>query len=302
VSEKAQPLAEAMLRGCAANVGPLIGLDLEVGEPTLETHAELPEGDLAVLPMSVEFDDQVLCGLTVSSPLQEIATLARRLLDDDDPDKEREINEDEVDAIGEVLNLMSGAIDQSIREHINPGYRSRPLSWWRSDQPGDNSLPDGEHVVASGRINIPSAGSVCIVFRISPKLFGLTQQTTARRTQGHVLLLGLEEAVRTSISGILAQAQVVVDSAEPGDDALGELLGSTEAIFLSGDQSGGFELVRNLRLAHDTWQIPSIICLAEPTKSSVMRALHHGATYVMAVPADEISLLRVLRAARPDER
>jgi hypothetical protein len=39
----AAPLAEATLKGCAANVGPLIGLELKVGEVSLETTADPPQ-------------------------------------------------------------------------------------------------------------------------------------------------------------------------------------------------------------------------------------------------------------------
>jgi len=290
-----------MLRGCAANVGPLIGVDLEVGPATLATSEEPPEGELAVLPVSIEFDDRVICALTVSSPLQDIAALARRLLDDDEPDKAREINADELDAIGEVLNLMSGAIDQSVREHINPSYRSKPLTWWRSDDPGNQAFAEGEHTVASGAIQIPSAGAVELTIRIPPKLFSQPQETQSRRKQGQVLLLGLAEELQSSLASILKQAQIAVETAAPGDEELEELLPKTDAIFIAGDDEAGLQLARQLRLAHDSWQIPTILCLSTPTKSRVLRALDEGATYVMAVPADEISVLRVLRAAQPAE-
>ena len=39
-----QSLAQTTFEGCAANVGPLIGLELEVGEASVETSAEIPEG------------------------------------------------------------------------------------------------------------------------------------------------------------------------------------------------------------------------------------------------------------------
>lgn len=299
MSEESRPLAEAALKGCAANVGPLIGVDLEVGEVSIETSSEVPDGSLAVLPLSVEIDDQPFCSLTLWSPIDEVATLARRLLDDDTPDKTRPLGDDELDAVGEVLNLMSGAVDQSVRESVNPNFRSRPLTWWRTEDPGDNGFPEGEWIVASASIAIPSAGTVSVFFRISPKLFSSASETQSKRNLGSVLLLGLEQELLESLQGILSQAQLQVDVAEPATPELEELLGSSEAIFLSGDRNGGFDLLRQLRLDNRSWQVPSIFCLREPTKTSVLQAMDCGASHVMAVPTDEITVLRVLRSAKP---
>jgi len=301
VTEAARPLAEATLKGCAANVGPLIGIDLEVGAVSIEESSEVPSGDLAVLPVSVEIDDKPLCHLQLWSPLAEIATLARRMLDDDDPDTVREINDDEADAIGEVLNLMSGAVDQSIREHVNASLRSRPVSWWRSDDPGDAKFPDGSFWIAQAAITIPAAGNIHVFFRLDPRLFQQGQEAKAKRTQGHILLIGLDSALQTSLSQILAQAQLSFDATQPGDPQLPEIMEKTDAIFVSGDGDEGLGLVRELRLQNHSWQIPSILCFAEPTKSAVIDALDAGASHVMAVPADEIAVLRVLRAARAEE-
>lgn len=301
MTEEARPLAESTLKGCAANVGPLIGVDLEVGPIDIAPDAELPDTELAVLPVSVELDDQPLCEVAVWSPLTEIATLARRLLDDGEPDKVRPINDDEVDAIGEVLNLMSGAVDQALRECVNSSLRTRPAQWWRTDDASGRALPAGEYLRAHAQIAIPGAGSVGLYFRISPKLFGKGRETRTKHRLGRVLLLGLEDELRSSLAKILAEAQVVVDSAEPDDETVSELLSTTEAIFLSGDRENAYTLVRRLRLANESWDIPSIFCLKQPSKGSVVRALDCGASYVMAVPADEISVLRVLRAARTDD-
>ncbi|MFQ5473901.1 MAG: hypothetical protein ACE5FA_13605, partial [Dehalococcoidia bacterium] len=103
-------VAQALFEGCGTNVGPLLGTDLESGPVSVEASSDPPEGDLAVLSIVCEVEDEPLAMLSLASPLAEIATLARRMLNDQEPDKERELSDDDVDAVGEVLNLMSGAV------------------------------------------------------------------------------------------------------------------------------------------------------------------------------------------------
>ena len=85
----ATPVIQATLKGCAANVGPQIGVELEVGEIDTETSSTLPNGVLAVLPLSVEIGKDVVGSITLSAPIEEIVVLARRMLGNDEPDKER---------------------------------------------------------------------------------------------------------------------------------------------------------------------------------------------------------------------
>ncbi len=44
--------------------------------------------------------------------------------------------------------------------------------------------------------------------------------------------------------------------------------------------------------------MPTVLCLKEPTRASVLQALDCGASHVLVVPCNEIDLLKVLRAAQ----
>ena len=161
-------IAEAVFAGCSANVGPLIGTELETGQVSIETSSEIPEGDLAVLPIACEIDEELVETLTLSSPLSEIATLGRRMLGADDPDKESDLSPEDLDAIGEVLNLMSGAVDPVVREQISGNIRSRPLPWWRTPEPGDTRFEEGEFLLAKSSVAIPGAAPAAARLRRKP--------------------------------------------------------------------------------------------------------------------------------------
>jgi hypothetical protein len=128
----------------------MVGCELTPGEISSETRASPPEGELAVLPIHIETGAGQLT-LTVSSPVKEIATLGRRMLGEDDPDnKEQELNTDVFDAIGEILNLMSGGVDQALRSELSVG--GSPGTWWRTDEPGEQSF---ERTSSDGSASLP---------------------------------------------------------------------------------------------------------------------------------------------------
>jgi hypothetical protein len=301
VSDDIKALAEAALKGCAASVGPLIGLDLELREVVLEPEGLLPEGALAVLPLSAEVDGKRLCELVLASPLEQIATLARRLLDDDDPDKARDLDAGQLDAIAEVLNLMSGAVDQAVRAALKDTVRTRPLSWWRTTQPGEHELPSAQCAVAHAEIQIPSAGIVGVWLRVPAELFARTRSGPTKKKLGRVLLLGLDGELRQTLERVLGSAQIAVDARDTEGLEIATLQDSTEAIVVSGDSEGALELCRKLRLHNATWELPAIVCFEEPTHESVLHALESGASHVLGVPAEEIDVLRVLRLAQIGE-
>jgi hypothetical protein len=292
------PLFQATLSQCAAQVGPMIGLELESGEIRIEPSAEPPQGERAVLPVAVELDDAELGQLELSCPISEIATLARRMLGDEEPDKVRELSAEDQDAIGEVLNLMSGAIDQSVREHLDAGLHARPLSWWRSDEPGENAFAEGEHLLGRGSIDVPGGGHVEICLRVPPGLLekGATADAPAQR--GCVLLVGLEGEQEAALRSTLEAARQEVCNAELGSRELGELAARASAIMMAGEAEEALALSLRLRRANRTWSTPIILCLREPTRDAVIRALESGASHVLCVPADDTTLLRVLQAAR----
>ncbi len=118
-------VAKAIFEGCGANLGPLIGAELESGPVQVETVSEPPEGDLAVLPISCETDDESLPLLQLASPLAEITNLARRMNIDEDPRRKADLAPEDLEAGGEVVNLMSGAFDRVMRERVNASLRLR---------------------------------------------------------------------------------------------------------------------------------------------------------------------------------
>src|SRR3989338_5822256 len=90
---------------------------------------------------------------------------------------------------------MSGAIDQVIRERIDANIRSKPLAWWRTDQPEAHALGGGERLLARGPIAIPAGPTVELQLRLPEKLLAAGGTSNERRTKGHVLLLGLDAAL-----------------------------------------------------------------------------------------------------------
>lgn len=295
----ASAIAEAIFRGCAANVGPLIGLELEPGPVSTEETEEPPEGELAVLPLGCEVDGEVLATLSLSSPLSEIVTLARRMLEDDEPDKERDLTSDDLDAIGEVLNLMSGATDQVIRDQVNTNLRARPLPWWRTPEPGENSFEVGPHILARGSLSVPGGSTVQLVLRLPAQFLAQGADVQVNLSAGRVALVGLAEELRTSLQGVLESARMKVSCVERDSEEFTETCQNAATILISADDDEGFELCRNLRCANETWRTTMILCMGEPTQNSVVRALESGASHVLLVPTDETTLLRVMNQAKP---
>jgi CheY-like chemotaxis protein len=291
----ANEIAQAVFKGCGANVGPLIGTELENGKVTVETASEPPEGELAVLPVACEVDDEPLATLTISSPLNQVATLARRMLGDEEPDKERELSNDDMDAVGEVLNLMSAAVDQAVREHVSSSIRSRPLQWWRTTEPGDNQFEEGEFLLAKGSVSVPGGTAVHLCLRLAPKLLEQGSEAKSQKQPGQVLLVGLEEALQQSLTSILESARLIVHAMGPDSEEFNEICEQVDTILLSGDD--GFDMCRQLSLSNHAWSKPTILCMREPTKPKVVEAIEAGAAHVLLVPPEETTLLRVLKAA-----
>jgi chemotaxis protein CheY-P-specific phosphatase CheC len=229
----------------------------------------------------------VLGYLTLSSPIAELATLARRMLGEEDPDKEAELNEDVLDAVGEILNLMSAGVDQAFRDQVNNALRSRPMQWWRSDEPGDNVFEEGEFLLGRAEIAIPDAGTVQLAFRIPPALLDRGEGAEATHEAGSVVLVGLAADLCEKLQSILESARFTVASHENGAAELDELLPKADAIFLA-EAEGSIEYCRNLRLSNDTWTVPLVLCSPEPTRELVVAAFENGVNHVLCLPADEM--------------
>ncbi len=272
-----------------------MSLELAVGETKLAAGEELPTGDLAVLPASIEVDGAALGTLTLHSPLPAVATLGRRMLGDAEPDKERELSTEELDSVGEVLNLWSGAIDAALREHVSSGARSRPLRWWRTAEPGENAFEPGPCVLASAALAVPGGGEVPLFLRIPDHLLETTGATKVQQATGIALLLGMDAGAAEALTRVLAGARFEVRSGALTAEDRAAAIAAAAAVFLSGDDPAALAACRELRLGNATWRKPAIVCMKEPTRSRVLEALRDGASGVLRLPADDMAVLRLLK-------
>ena len=292
-------VAKAIFEGCGANLGRLIGVELESGPVQVETVSEPPEGDLAVLPISCETDDESLPLLQLASPLAEITMLARRMNSDEDPSKEEDLSLEDLEAVGEVFNLMSGAFDQVMREQVNATLRSRALPWWRTSEPGENEFGEGEFLLASGSLQVAGGSSMKLFLRFPAQLLAEGAQAQSSKGPKQALLLGLSEELRQSLRRTLESAGMKVEVTHPGAENVDDFYDRADTLFLSDEGDDALELCRLLRLADATWQSKMILCMSEPTRSRIVRAIESGASHVLRVPADEKTVLAVLSGAKP---
>ncbi len=291
-------VAKAIFEGCGANLGPLIGAELESGPVQVETVSEPPEGDLAVLPISCEIDDESLPLLQLASPLAEITMLARRMNNDEDPSKEDDLSPEDLEAVGQVFNLMSSAFDQVMREQVNATLRSQALPWWRTSEPGENEFGEGEFLLASGSLQIGGGSNVKLFLCLPAQLLAEIAQTQSSKGPTRALLLGLAEELQQSLRPILESAGLQVEVTDPGAEDVDEFYDRADTLILSDKGDDAIELCRLLRLADATWQSNMILCMSEPTRSRVLRAIESGASHVLRVPADEKAVLAVLSEAK----
>ncbi|MEE9280712.1 MAG: hypothetical protein V3V67_11105 [Myxococcota bacterium] len=290
----ATPVIEATLQGCATNVGPQIGVELEVGEIASETSQAIPEGELAVLPLDAQLDEESCGTFTLSAPIIELATLGRRMIGDEEPDKERELSAEDLDACGEVLKLMGGAIGCVFSERFDGDLRLEVREWWRTSEPGDAAFAEGPHVLATTTISVPGGTAVPLTLRF-PADIAERDAGVSSSVQGHVLLAGLPEGLSGAIVPILEAARISLETADPDVEEDAGKYADAGVILLSSDRDGSLDLLRRLRKANATWRTPLIFCLHEPTHDTVIRAVECGACHVLKVPISEPDLLHVLR-------
>jgi CheY-like chemotaxis protein len=288
-------LAQAVFAGCGANLGPLIGVELGVGEPQLAAAEAPPEGVFGILPLDVELGTGGPARIEIASPLEDLIRLARRMLGNDDPDAKRELSDDDRQTVGEILGVMGGSVEQALREAL-PGTRARALAWGRSDQTGEAAFGEGARCVARASLKVPGGEDVSLVLRFPADLLERSRSAPAARRSGHVLLLDLEAEAGEALARALAAAGIEVRSALPSE---AEHWRALAAVFVSGAGERGFELARQIRTSDASWQLPVLLCASKPTRALVVRALECGASHVLALPAAEPEVLRVLGLARP---
>ena len=293
------PAILATLKSCAANVGPLIGVELEIGEITTETSAAIPEGDLAVLPLSLRIDEDQLAALTLSVPIDQLATLGRRLAGDEEPDKERELSGEDLGACKEVLTVMGGAIADSFREELG-GLELEPGAWWSTEDPGDAVFPDGSHVCGKTTVDVPSGTAVQLTLRLPHSVLEQTQGAQSAAARDEVLLAGLGTELVKTLQPILEAAGLNVALADPDVEDAAASYERTDVIVLSDDRDDALALLCRLRKADPTWRTPLILCMSEPTRARVIRTMECGASHVLKLPTSEAELQKVLESVRKD--
>ncbi len=147
---------------------------------------------------------------------------------------------------------------------------------------------------------MPGGVSVQLYLRVPPSLLEQTG-ATSQRVQGRVLLLDVDEKLQESLGGALQSALMEVISATPDSKELQHEYEKADVIILSGEDETAFQLCRRLRLDNDSWHIPSIVCMKEPTREKVLAAVQAGASSVLRVPTEPTTLLDVMNAARRPE-
>ncbi len=293
------PAIRASLQSCAANVGPLVGVELEVGEITTETTDTIPEGELAVLPLSLRINDDKLATLTLSVPIDQLATLGRRLAGDEEPDKERELSGEDLGACKEVLTVMGSAIAESFREELG-GLELEAGAWWSTEDPGDAAFPVGSHVCGRTTVDVPGGTAVELTLRLPASVLEQTQGAESTAAKEEVLLAGIGTELVQTLQPILEAAGRTVALADPDAVEAAASYERTNVIVLSDDRDDALALLSSLRKADSTWRTPLILCMSEPTRERVIRFMESGASHVLKLPISKAELLRVLETVRND--
>jgi CheY-like chemotaxis protein len=294
----AAAFARASFTNCAAALAPVVGVELGARDAQLAPESAPPEGDLAVLPLALESGGRTTGVVCLYGPLAALVGLARRTRGDPDPDKERELSTDDLEALGQVLGLCAGALEAAARAQLSPELRAKPGPWWRSADPAGNSFASGPHVVARSGLALPGGSEVPLFLRFSEALLAEASDAKGGRRGGPVLLFGFDDTTRDALSSPLAKAGFEVHAEPLAQCQPSDAIGAACAVLVAGDGEGALEACRRLRLGNQTWRAVLLVCLREPTRERVLEALAHGASHVLRIPAEDAALLRVLEDAR----
>ena len=296
---EALELARSVLAGCAAGVGPLIGLDLEVEEPTL-VEAAPTDGPSAVLAVSVLEGDTESARVELLSPLEQLAPLALRTLGESDPETKDELTDEQLGAIAETLGLMGGAIAESLRGVVGDEARIQAGDWWRSDEPGSNALAEDERVVVRVGLVVPGGQATSLFLRIPAELVSGSAAPDAPHTPRRVLLLDVDEATGQRLAAPLESLALAPEPQCSDDPELADAWLTTALIILAGEPPQMLALCRRLRTDNASWDLPILVCVPEATKELVVQALEAGASHVLALGPDvqDREIQRVIALAR----
>ncbi len=297
--DSAEPLVRALLEGTAAQLGPALGVELEVGDPEIEAETEAPEGEAAVLGIAVQRDETTFAHIEIVSALAEIVALSRRMSGVEDPDAKDEVGDDDLEQIGELLKLAASGIAESTNTHFEEELGFEVGEWWRAEEPGENSFSKGPCLVGAAPLTIPGGPSVNLFFRMGATLFGSGEEPGSGDADPVILLLDLDDELRESLTSGLASTGSEVEAVSSEDEEIEEAFANATAIFLSSEKEGVLALCRRLREASETWRVPLVLCVAEPTRDTVISALDAGVSNLLCVPAKPAAIKRAFRASLP---
>ena len=115
-----------------------------------------------------------------------------------------------------------------------------------------------------------------------------------------MLLVGVATELAQTLQPILDAAELNVALADPNAEEATMSYETTDLLLLSDDRDDALALLGSLRKADSTWRKPSILCMREPTRDSVVRAMETGASYVLKLPTSTAELQRALATLRSD--
>jgi hypothetical protein len=292
-------LLTAACEALSATIGsPLAPGAFEAGE------GQPPEGAHGVLPVDVLEGQRKIGRVELASPLYDLARLGRRMLGSEDPDKERELTAEDLDAAGQVLTQLGGAVEAALRS-VRADLRGRPGRWWRSDEGGGEerfpSRDDRAH--HRGAMLLSDQSSIALhVLHPAALLERCAAASTAAPVRTVVVMLGIPDALREGLSAALSSSGLEAKHQEPGAPETEEELAAARAILIGEQLEAPLQLVRRLRLADTTWTVPSVLCCANPSRSLVLDAIADGASHVLRVPCEPADLLRTLEPRKGSDR
>ncbi len=192
--------------------------------------------------------------------------------------------------------MMGSAIAESLREELG-GLELIAGAWWSTEDPGDAAFPGGPHVCAKTTVDVPGGTAVELTLRLPPCILEQAQGAQPKARE-EALLAGLGTELVQTLQPILEAAGLNVALVDPDAKEAAAGYERADLVVLSDERDDALRLICSLRKADSTWRTPSILCMSEPTRDSVIRAIEYGARHVLKLPTSKADLLRVLETVR----
>lgn len=259
-------------------------------------------------------DAITLGGKLIMLPLEEIS---RKI-------KSGQLKEDEEDAYGEVINILTGAYSHAFGEYFPYKLRLKKdrmtsMAPTKVDISSDEPFPDGEYFLASYRMRLGSQNLEQLNILISPSLVSMSlQDVEALKKQpstgaagqaggtGTIFIPGQEGGGTSAIAVISEdsqQGQVVATSLEDeGVDIVQlKIRDKIRDRLKSYDVIGAFLVLKNIDDSSLATLIkvrsvlkgrcPLIICGPKWTRTKVIQAVRYGASDILTTPPDPAQIV-----------